>query len=82
VITRRGHKCVKTMFTYGTARVDSSGRGTFKLLIGLKRRAARELKLLGSRQVTIAVTFTPTGGTAHLETKKVPVKRSRKGKYS
>jgi hypothetical protein len=82
VITRKGHKRVKKTFTYGTARVSSTGRGTFKLVIRLSRRAARELKLLGSRQVTIAVTFTPTGGTARHKTKKVPVRRSRKGKYS
>ena len=82
VITRRGHKRVKTTFTYGTASVRSTGPTTFKLVIGLKRRAARELKLLGSRQVTIAVTFTPTGAAASHKTKKVTVKRSRKGKYS
>lgn len=82
VITHRDHKRVKTTFTYGTATIRSTGRGTFKLVIGVKGRAARELKLLGSRQVTIAVTFTPTGGSAGHETKKVMVKRNRKGKYS
>jgi hypothetical protein len=82
VITHKGHKRVKTTFTYGTGKVRSTGRGTFKLLIGLKGRAARGLKLLGSRRVTITVTFTPTGGSARHETKHVTVKRNRKGKYS
>jgi hypothetical protein len=82
VTTRKGHRRVKTTFTYGTASLRSTGRGTFKLVIGLKRRAAHELKLLGSRQVRIAVTFTPTGAAARHMTKKVTVKRSRKGKYS
>lgn len=82
VITHKGRKRVKTTFTYGVGRVRSTGRGTFKLVIGLKGRAARELKLLGSRQVTIVVTFIPTGGSARHETKKVTVKRSRKGRYS
>lgn len=82
VLTRKGHKRVKKTFTYGTATVRSTGRGTFKLVIGLKGPAARELKLLGSRQVTIAVTFTPTGGRARHKTKRLTVRRSRKGKYS
>lgn len=82
VVTRKGHKRVKKTFTYGTASVRSAGPGTFKLVIGLRGPAARELKLLGSRQVTIAVTFTPTGGSARHKTKKVTVKRNRKGKYS
>lgn len=82
VITHKGHKRVETTFLYGTASVRSTGRGTFKLVIGLRGPAARELKLLGSRQVTIIVTFTPTGGSARHETKKVTVKRNRKGKYS
>lgn len=82
VVTRKGRKRVEKTFTYGTASVRSTGRGTFKLVIGLKGPAARELKLLGSRQVTIVVTFTPTGGTASHKSKKVTVKRTRKGKYS
>jgi hypothetical protein len=82
VITRKGHKRLTRTFTYGTASVRNTGRGAFKLVIGLRGRAARELKLLRSRQVTVLVTFTPTGGTAHHATKKVTVKRSRKGKYS
>ncbi len=69
-------------FTYGSASVASAGSGTFKLVIGLSARAAAELKVLGSRVVTIAVTFTPAGGSAHRESKTVTVKRSRKGKYS
>jgi hypothetical protein len=32
--------------------------------------------------VTIAVTSTPTGGSAHSQTKKLTIKRNRKGKYS
>lgn len=82
VLARKGHKRVKTTFTYGTASVRSRGRGTFKLVIGLRGRTARELKLLGHRQVTIIVTFTPSGGSAHHRTKNVTVKRNRKGKYS
>ena len=78
---KRVVKHVTTTFTYGTASVNSTGTGTFKLVIGLSARAAKELKLLGRRQVTIVVTFTPTGGTAHRESKKVTVIRSRKGKY-
>ena len=79
---KRVVKHVTTTFTYGTASVKSTGTGTFKLVIGLSARAAKELKLLGRRQVTIAVTFTPTGGTAHRESKKVTVIRSRTGKYT
>lgn len=56
--------------------------GPLKLVVGVSARAAKELKLLGSRRATIAVTFTPTGGTAHRETKNVTVKRNRKGKYT
>ena len=86
VIKRKGGRRivehVTRTFTYGTATVTSSGRGTFKLVIGRKALAGRELKLLGSRQVTIAVTFTPTGGTAHAMSKKLTVRRSRKGRYS
>lgn len=82
VIALKGRKRVKTTFTYGTASVRSTGRGRFKLVIGLRGLAARELKLLGSRQVTITVTFTPTGGTAAHKVSKVTVKRNRKGKYS
>ncbi|MGN6868134.1 MAG: choice-of-anchor Q domain-containing protein [Solirubrobacteraceae bacterium] len=82
VIIRKGHKRVKTTFTYGTASVQSTGRGTFKLVIGLRGPAAREFKLLGSRQVTITVTFTPSGGSAAHKAKNVTVKRNRKGKYS
>jgi hypothetical protein len=82
VITRKGHKRLTTTFTYGTASARSTGRGAFKLVVGLRGRAARDLKLLHSRQVTVLVTFTPTGGTAHHATKKLTVKRSRKGKYS
>ncbi len=82
VIAHEGHRRVKTTFTYGTASVRSAGRGTFKLVIALRSRAARELKLLGSRQVAIVVTFTPTGGTARHKTKKLIVRRSGKGKYS
>jgi hypothetical protein len=67
---------------YGTATVTSTGAGTFKLVIGLSARAAHELKLLGRKQLTITVTFTPVGGTAHAETAHVTVKRSRKGKYT
>lgn len=79
---KRVIKHVTTTFTYGTASMTSSGKGTFRLVIGLSPKAARELKLLGSRQVTIAVKFTPNGGTARTESKKVLVKRNRKGKYS
>jgi len=68
--------------TYGTAGVPSTGAGTFKLVIGLSARAAHELKLLGRRQLTIAVTFTPVGGTAHRQTTHVAVKRSRAGRYA
>ena len=82
VVTHKGRKRVKTTFTYGTTRVRSTGRGTFKLLIRLSGRAAHELKLLGRRQVTIKVTFVPTGGKAHTESKKLTVRRTRKGKYS
>jgi hypothetical protein len=82
VLVHNGRKRVKTTFTYGTATVRSTGRGAFKLVIGLSARAARELKLLGSRQVTIAVTFTPSGGTSRHATRKLTVKRSRKGKFS
>ncbi len=86
VITHiRGKRVVEhvtTTFVYGTGGVISLRQGRFKLVIGLSARAARELKLLGRRQVAIAVTFTPTGGTSHREARKVTVKRSRKGKYS
>jgi hypothetical protein len=82
VTTRKGKKRVTKTFTYGIATVTSSGAGALKLVIGLKSLAAREIKLLGSRQVTIAVTFTPAGGTAKHESKKLTVRRSRKGKYS
>jgi hypothetical protein len=67
---------------YGTGKVTSGGAGTFKLVIGLSARAAHELKLLGRRQVTITVTFTPTAGTGRLETKRLTVKRNHKGRYS
>jgi hypothetical protein len=86
VITHKGAKRlikhVTRTFTYGTATTDRTGAGTFKFVIGLSARAANELKLLGSRQVRIAVTFTPTGGSARLQTKTVTVNRNRKGKYS
>jgi hypothetical protein len=82
VITRKGHKRVKRTFLYGTASLQSTGRGRFRLVIGLRGRAAGELKLLGSRHVTITVTFTPSGGSARHKTKNVTVKRNRKGKYS
>jgi hypothetical protein len=82
VITHKGRKRVKKTFTYGVAVVRSTGRGTFKLVIGLKGAAARELKLLGSRRVAINVTFTPAGGSARHETKTVTVKRNQKGRYS
>jgi hypothetical protein len=85
IVLKHGKRAVKhvtTTFTYGTASVSATGLGTFKLVIGLKPRAAREFKLFASRQVTIAVTFTPVGGTAGRGSKNVTVKRSRKGKYS
>lgn len=86
VIThRRGRRVVKhvtTTFTYGTATIASTGPGTFKLVLGLRPLAAKELKLLGSRPVTISVTFVPTGGMAHSESKNLTVKRNRKGKFS
>jgi hypothetical protein len=85
VITHRhGKRVVKhvtTRFTYGVGSVTSTGSGRFRLVIGLKPKAAREFKLFSSRQVTIAVTFTPSGGTAREKSKKLTVFRGRKGKY-
>jgi hypothetical protein len=79
---KRVTKRVTKTFTYGTDTVRSARKGTFKLVFALSRSAARELKALGSRQVTCAVTFIPTGGKAHAETKKLTIKRSAKGKYN
>jgi hypothetical protein len=66
----------------GTATVTSTGSGTFKLVIGVSARAAHELKLLGRRQLTITVTFTPVGGTARARAAHMTVKRSRDGGYA
>jgi hypothetical protein len=82
---KRGKRVVRhvtTTLTYGVATANSTGNGTFKLVIELSARAAQELTRLGGRQVTIAVTFTPKGGSARHKTKTVTVKRNRKGKYS
>ena len=77
---KRGVKYVT--LKYGTATANRTGNGMFNLVIGLSARAAREVKLLGAWQVTIAVTFTPTGGSPRHATRKVTVQRNRKGKYS
>ena len=82
MVTHKRKKRVIATFTYGIASLISAGKGPFKLRIGPRPRAARELKLLGSRQVTISVTFTPVGGTAKHESKKLTLRRNRKGKYS
>jgi hypothetical protein len=84
IITRKdGRRVVKHLtLVYGTALATSTGAGSFKLVIGLSARAARELKLHRSVQVVIAVRFTPTGGSAHFLTRKATVKRNRKGTYS
>lgn len=79
---KRVVKHVTKTYTYGTANVRSTGKGTFKLVFALSASAARELKALGIRQVTFAVTFTPAGGKANRETKQLTIKRSAKGKYS
>jgi hypothetical protein len=82
---KRGKRVVRhvtTTLTYGVATANSTGNGTFKLVIELSARAAQELTRLGGRQVTIAVTFAPNGGSARHKTKTVTVKRNRKGKYS
>jgi hypothetical protein len=82
VTRRKGKKRVATTFTYGTVTARSAAAGVIKLVIGLKPAAARELKLLGSRQVTIAVIFTPSGGTARARSVRLTIRRSPKGKYS
>jgi hypothetical protein len=79
---KRATKHVTKTYTYGTGSVRSTRKGTFKLVFALSRSAARELKALGSREVTCAVTFIPAGGKANAESKKLTIKRSAKGKYS
>jgi CSLREA domain-containing protein len=79
---KRVVKHVKTTHTYGTGSGGSSAKSSVKLRIGLRGLAARELNRLGRANVTISITFTPTGGTSHKESTTVPVKRTRKGKYS
>ncbi len=79
---KRVTKHVTKTYTYGTDTVRSTRQGTFKLVFAVSRSAAHELKALGSRQVTCAVTFIPTGGKAHAKSKKLTIKRSAKGKYN
>jgi hypothetical protein len=79
---KRVTKHVTKTYTYGTGNVRSTRQGTFKLGFALSRSAARELKALGSRQVTCAVTFIPTGGKASAKSKQLTIKRSAKGKFS
>jgi len=86
VTTHKGKKKivkhVTTTYTFGTGSVKSTGKSTVEIGISLKGSAAKELKKLGSAKVTIAVTFTPTGGVSHKQSTTVEVKRSHRGKYS
>jgi hypothetical protein len=51
--------------------------GTTKLKVKAKGKAARTLKKKGKVRVTAKVTFTPTGGTARTQTKRIKLVRKR-----
>jgi hypothetical protein len=54
-----------------------AGAGTVKLKIKAKGKTLKQLKAHGKVTVKVTVTFTPTGGTARSETKKVKLKLRR-----
>jgi hypothetical protein len=54
---------------------SAAGAGTQKLKIRTTGRTARKLKQHGKAKVTVTVTYTPTGGVARSETKKVKLVR-------
>jgi hypothetical protein len=51
--------------------------GTTKLRVKAKGKAARTLKRTGKVKVTAKVTFTPTGGTARTQSKRIKLVRKR-----
>jgi hypothetical protein len=53
----------------------ASGAGTVKLTLKLNKAGSKELKRKHKVKVNAAITFTPTGGTANTETKKLTVKK-------
>jgi hypothetical protein len=79
---KRRVKHVTTTYIYGTSVAASQGNGPVQLVFRLSQAAAAQLKKLGHAQVTVAVTFTPAGGKPKRETKRVTIRRSRKGEYS
>lgn len=62
------------------ASATAEGEGTVVLLLQPTAKAKRKLRRRGSADVTVAVTFTPDGGTARTRQTRVELRRTVKGK--
>jgi sugar lactone lactonase YvrE len=59
---------------YGSASASTNGPGTVTLMIKPSKKTKRVLKKSGKLRVTVAVTFSPRGGTANTKTESLKVK--------
>jgi hypothetical protein len=84
-VHKKGKKVLEkktTVYTYGTETLKTTKKSTKTLGIALAKAAKTELTKLGKAKVTLAVTFTPTGGKAATKRPTITVKHSRTGIYT
>ena len=80
--THRKRKLKTLVVGYGHSTGVLKHAGLFTSTIKAGKTAKRDLLRLHKVRLTLAVTFTPTGGTARTQTYRVTVKRSKKGRFS
>jgi hypothetical protein len=78
-LTLRGSGVVTERWARATASLSRtvSAAGTVKLLVKAKGRAKRKLDRTGRVKVSVTITFTPTGGTANAQRKRIKLIKKR-----